>query len=220
MNRTGIKEHLPLYFIAGTQDCHGNIAEILKEAIKGGITLFQFREKGKGSLHTEAEIEQLAAHLLQICKSSGIPFIVNDDVELALKIGADGVHVGQDDAAAGEIRDRLKGKILGVSVHSLAEAERALADGADYIGVGPVYPTSSKEDAKEAKGTLVIEQIHAADIGIPMVGIGGITADNAKKVVLAGASGISVISSISRAEHPLDAAAKLRKAVNGTVDSL
>ncbi|MBS2968506.1 thiamine phosphate synthase [Metabacillus sp. KIGAM252] len=215
MKREGIKKHLALYFIAGSQDCPKNIEEILIEAIEGGITLFQFREKGKGSLHTSDEIEQLAVRLLQICRTSNIPFIVNDDVELALKIGADGIHVGQDDAKAGDIITRINGMILGVSVHSAEEAKRALADGADYIGVGPVFPTSSKEDAKEARGTAVIEEIKQAGIDIPMVGIGGITAENAKSVVMAGADGVSVISSISRSEHPAAAARALKKVING-----
>ncbi|WP_338781248.1 thiamine phosphate synthase [Metabacillus sp. FJAT-52054] len=213
MNRNRIKQHLALYFIAGTQDCPNDIEEVVTGSIEGGITLFQFREKGKGSLHPADEIEQLAVRLMQICRNSNIPFIVNDDVELALKIGADGIHVGQDDAKASEIITRLNGMILGVSVHSAEEAKRALADGADYIGVGPVFPTSSKEDAKEAKGTAVIEEIKQAGIDIPMVGIGGITAENAKNVVKAGADGVSAISSISRSENPAAAARALKKEI-------
>lgn len=208
-----IKNALSLYFIAGTQDCPKGIEETLKEAIEGGVTIFQFREKGKGSLQSAEAREKLAVRLQSICRTAGIPFIVNDDVELALTIGADGVHVGQDDAKASELTTLLKGKILGVSVHSAEEAERALADGADYVGVGPVYPTSSKEDAKEAKGTAIVEEIRNAGIDVPMVGIGGITAENARAVRRAGADGVSVISSISKAESPLLAARELKRAV-------
>ncbi|MTH54331.1 thiamine phosphate synthase [Bacillus mangrovi] len=200
------KENLSLYFIAGTQDCPAGIETVLRQAIEGGITMFQFREKGPGSLDSKDDIVSLAIRLQAICREAAIPFIINDDVDLAVKIGADGVHVGQEDEKALEIRAKLKGKILGVSVHSSEEAAKAKADGADYIGVGPVYPTTSKADAKEARGTEVIRDIRLAGMQIPLVGIGGITAENAAPVFASGADGVSVISSISRAQDPKEAA--------------
>jgi thiamine-phosphate pyrophosphorylase len=209
-----MRKLLPVYFIAGTANCRKDIREVVLEAIKGGVTIFQFREKGRGAL-TGQEKYEMAKEIQQICKEHGIPFIVNDDVELALALDADGVHIGQDDEAADSVREKIGDKILGVSVHSLEEAHRAIAQGADYFGVGPVFPTNSKEDAKEARGTAVIEELRKNGINIPIVGIGGIDAQNASIVMKGGADGVSVISAISQADSVLQSARELRKAVLG-----
>ncbi|MCD7035053.1 thiamine phosphate synthase [Metabacillus sp. GX 13764] len=205
-----IKSALRVYFIAGTQDCSKDAAEVLKEAIEGGITMFQFREKGEGSL-SGREKEELAKKLQSICRSHKVPFIVNDDLELAVKIGADGLHIGQDDENAGAARESMKNKWLGVSVHTEQEAEQAIADGADYLGIGPIFPTESKKDAKEVQGTVLIEAIRKKGITIPVVGIGGINEHNAQMVMKAGADGAAVISAISRAPDIARAAESLRK---------
>ncbi|GGF84408.1 thiamine-phosphate synthase [Paenibacillus albidus] len=200
---------LKVYFIMGSMNCSRPPSAVLREAIAGGITLFQFREKGPGALTGTARVE-LARELQQICQRGGVPFIVNDDLELALTLDADGIHVGQDDAPALEIRQRFgSGKIIGVSAHSLAEARRAIADGADYLGVGPVYPTISKDDAQAVRGTAVIEELRAHGIAHPLVGIGGITAANAFPVIQAGADGISVISAMAAAADARAAAREL-----------
>lgn len=184
-------------------------ADVLREAIKGGITMFQFREKGGGALTGVARLA-LGEELRGICREAGIPFIVNDDLELALVLDADGVHVGQDDLPAAEIRRRIGARrIVGVSAHSLAEARQAIADGADYLGIGPVYPTASKADAKPVQGTRLIQELKHNGIHIPLVGIGGITENNAAEVFRAGVDGISVISAIASAAAPAEAARRL-----------
>lgn len=214
MNRiqqSDMRKHLKLYFIMGSMNCRLSPVQTLTEAIAGGITMFQFREKGAGALKGAAAFD-LAKQLQDICRSHGIPFIVNDDINLAIALDADGVHVGQEDEPASLIRQRLgEHKIVGVSAHSLQEARQAVSDGADYLGIGPVYPTSSKADASEVRGTAVIEELRQAGLTIPLVGIGGITADNAGPVMVAGADGISVISAIAAAGNIAGAAQQLSR---------
>lgn len=204
---------LKLYFIMGSMNCRLSPDATLTEAIAGGITLFQFREKGPGA-KSGADAFQLGRQLQRICHDSGIPFIVNDDLELAVALDADGVHVGQEDEPARSIRQRLgDNKIIGVSAHSLNEAQQAITDGADYLGVGPVYPTSSKDDAQAVQGTIIIEDLRRHGLSIPLVGIGGITYHNARPVIEAGADGISVISAIAAAEEISAAAQRLRRII-------
>lgn len=204
-----IRAKLGVYFIMGSVNCSRPPAEVLTEAIEGGVTIFQFREKGPGALTGEARTA-LARELQAICRSRGVPFIVNDDVELAAELDADGVHVGQEDEPAGVIRGRLGArKIIGVSAHTPEEVRQAALDGADYLGIGPVYPTSSKDDARPVQGTALISSLRGQGIDIPLVGIGGITAENAAPVHEAGADGVSVISAIAAAPSPREAAAAL-----------
>lgn len=197
----------------GNNNCLENPAKVLIDAIAGGITLFQFREKGKEAF-TGLEKWNLAKQLQSICKEQDIPFIVNDDIELALAIDADGVHIGQEDEQVKTVRAKIGDKILGVSVHSMEDAESARNDGADYFGIGPVFPTNTKEDAKPVRGTRLIEELRKNGWSIPIVGIGGITSENATKVIEAGADGVSVITAISHADSPVEAASALRKSVS------
>jgi thiamine-phosphate pyrophosphorylase len=210
IDRNKLKEYLKVYFIAGSINCSKKPAEVLMEAIAGGVSLFQFREKGTGAFTGNAKTE-LAKELQQICREHHIPFIVNDDVELALALDADGVHIGQEDEDAGSVRKRIGDKILGVSAHTMEEVERAIAAGADYLGIGPVFPTKTKEDAREAAGFTLIEQVRKARLDIPIVGIGGINPENCASVIRAGADGVSVISAISGAASPQEAARQIRK---------
>ncbi|WP_342430911.1 thiamine phosphate synthase [Neobacillus sp. FSL H8-0543] len=204
-----LRKTLKVYFIMGSVNCkNNNPAEILKEAIAGGITLFQYREKGEGALKGGEKIA-LAKELKAICRNHQIPFIVNDDIELALLIDADGVHIGQEDESVEAVRKRIGKKILGVSVHTLEEAQAAIREGADYFGIGPVFPTTTKLDAKASQGTKLIEALRAKGYTIPIVGIGGITAENASTVFEAGADGVSVITAISQADSPQSAAIAL-----------
>lgn len=211
-----LRETLRVYFIMGSTNCLKDPAEVLKEAITGGITLFQFREKGEGAL-TGAEKYALAKELQSICKEHKIPFIVNDDIELALEINADGVHIGQEDESVKAVKEKIGDKILGVSVHTTEEALSAIRDGADYFGIGPVFPTTTKADAKPSRGTTLIETLREKGFTIPIVGIGGITIENAASVVGAGADGVSVITAISHAESPMEAARALSTNVNGLI---
>ncbi|WP_019911341.1 thiamine phosphate synthase [Paenibacillus sp. HW567] len=216
MNRIS-SEHmrgmLKLYFIMGSVNCRKSPLDTLAAAIEGGITMFQFREKGAGALTGQAYFE-LAQQLQMSCREHRVPFIVNDDIGLAVALDADGVHVGQSDAPARSIRQRLGAhKIVGVSAHTLDEARQAIADGADYLGVGPVYPTISKDDAEAVQGTAVIEELRQSGITLPLVGIGGITAANTPPVIRAGADGISVISAIAGAEDISGAAREFLLAI-------
>ena len=186
---------------------------VLEEALKGGITCFQLREKGKGALIGE-EKRAFAIECMKLCHKYHIPFIVNDDVELAASIGADGVHIGQDDLALYEAKKMLgEQKIIGISVHHWKEAEFAIKGGAHYVGIGPVYETKSKEDAKMPSGTRVIEDVHRTFPSLPIVGIGGISATNLQPVIAAGAKGVAVISAISHAEHPYQTASMIKNKV-------
>ncbi|WP_438349521.1 thiamine phosphate synthase [Paenibacillus sp. FA6] len=208
INSDTIRPSLKLYFIMGSINCLKSPVEVLSEAITGGITLFQFREKGPGALMGQAKLE-LAKKLQKLCWEHNIPFIINDDISLAIAIGADGVHIGQDDEPASSMRARLgPNAIIGVSAHTLEEAQQALLDGANYLGIGPIFPTQSKDDAKEVQGTSLIEELRAKGIQIPLVGIGGIKIDNAASVIHAGADGVSVISAIAGADSVRDAATR------------
>jgi thiamine-phosphate pyrophosphorylase len=212
-NSDSLRETLKVYFIMGSPNCKENPARVLQEAIEGGITLFQFREKGTGALTGNAKVE-LAKKLQQICREHEIPFIINDDIDLAIELNADGVHIGQEDKPVAEVRNKIgHEKVIGVSVHSYDEAMNALEGGADYFGIGPVFPTKTKADAKPSNGTKLIEELRDKGISIPIVGIGGITAENAGSVIQAGADGVSVITAISHADSVTEAAKKLRKSV-------
>jgi thiamine-phosphate pyrophosphorylase len=187
---------------------------ILREAISGGITMFQFREKGTNSLTGDKKLA-LATQLQAICQEHHIPFIINDDVNLAVKLHADGVHVGQDDESAAAVREKIgKDKILGVSANTLADAKQAIKDGATYIGTGPMYETSSKDDADEVCGPERIKEFRQSGLTIPIVAIGGITAENIPPILAAGANGVSVISAIAKAPSPAEVATKFQKTIN------
>lgn len=189
----------------------GKPLSVLEEALKGGITCFQLREKGERALRG-LEKKAFAKSCQRLCSKFGVPFIVNDDVDLALEINADGVHIGQDDAEARFVRKRIGSeKIMGVSVHTIEETEAAMSAGADYVGMGPVYPTMSKDDAKPVAGTAMIEAVAKMYSDLPIVGIGGITAMNAEPVFRAGANGISVISAIASSTNPEMAARQLKE---------
>ncbi|PFP25868.1 thiamine phosphate synthase [Bacillus sp. AFS073361] len=208
-----LREALRVYFIMGSNNCLKEPVEVLKEAISGGITLFQFREKGE-SARTGSEKYALAKELQTLCRNHQIPFIVNDDIDLAVEIDADGVHIGQEDESVKMVREKIgANKILGVSVHTTEEAMAAIQEGADYFGIGPVFPTRTKADAKPSRGTTLIEKLRNEGCEMPIVGIGGITIQNARSVIDAGADGVSVITAISQAESPVEAAKALRNSV-------
>jgi len=207
-----IKELLKVYFIMGSNNCSLAPDYVLEEALKGGITVFQFREKGTGALEGEAKF-QLAKRMQKLCNHYNVPFIVNDDIELAIALDADGVHIGQEDENAIKVREWIGNKVLGVSAHSIEEIKLAMEAGADYIGIGPIYATSTKKDAKEVQGTSLIEKVKQLNLRIPIVGIGGITIDNAYPVIKAGADGVAIISEISMAENPYEQTKRLKKVV-------
>lgn len=193
---------LAVYFIMGSNNCGGeDPLEILSEALAGGITCFQFREKGMYA-KIGKEKEELARKMQEMCQSYQVPFIVNDDIDLAIKLNADGVHVGQDDQTVEEIKKLRSDLIIGVSATSVEEAVQAVEDGATYIGVGPVFATATKSDAKTPIGLYGIRSVRAAVPSIPMVAIGGIDLSKIRSIRQAGADGVSVISAISLARKP------------------
>lgn len=167
------------------------LSHAVREALEGGTTLVQIREKTLEEAAFEAEALELQA----LCREYGVPFIVNDNVELAVRIGADGVHVGQEDMEAGRVRELIgPDRILGVSAQTVEGALRAEAAGADYLGVGAVFPTGSKDDAVDVPHDVLRDICEA--VSIPVVAIGGITFGNMDRLADSGIAGISVISAI------------------------
>ena len=191
------KKLLKLYFICGTTTCLGkDLYTVVEDALKGGITLFQFREKGKGALEGKEKVE-LAVKIQDLCKKYNVPFIVNDDIELALKIDADGVHVGQDDLGVDEIRKLMPNKIIGLSIGNEEELKQSKVEYVDYVGVGPVYVTQSKDDAGGAIGYEGLELMRKLLPQMPLVAIGGIQTQHIKGVMKTNVDGVSIISAIS-----------------------
>lgn len=215
-NRDLLREKMGVYFVIGSQDCDFSFertVEVVREALKGGVGTLQLRDKG--SKLTAEERFELGRQMQALCREYGALFFVNDDVEMAVQLGADGVHVGQDDMQLRDVREIVGPDMyIGVSTATVEEAVSAQRDGADCIGVGAMFATSSKADAGEPIGPAAITTIRKA-VGheLPIVGIGGITRENAVLVMQAGADGVAVISAISRAESPKDAAESLQQIV-------
>lgn len=189
---------------AWVRDTEGLLRQVA-EAIDGGAGIVQLREKHLGQADFLAEAERFVA----LCREKGAVSIINDDVEIAAQVGADGVHVGQEDLEAGRARQVLgPDKLIGVSAHSVAEALAAQAAGADYLGVGAAFVTGTKTDAKP----ITKETIRAitAAVDIPVVAIGGISRDNILELRNCGLDGVAVVSALfAQAEDVKAAAAEL-----------
>ena len=188
----------PLYAILDRSVSGGReLPALLDAVLGGGGRLVQLREKTLPL----TELLPMARHFARRCREAGALFIVNDRADLALAVGADGLHVGQDDLPARRARQILRpGMILGVSTHDPEQARRAVADGADYVAVGSIYPTSTKAGF-QLVGADLIRRVRP-DVPVPLVGIGGITADNARAVLDAGADAVAVISALCAAPDP------------------
>ncbi|MEB2280918.1 thiamine phosphate synthase [Lysinibacillus xylanilyticus] len=194
------RDDLQLYFIMGTSNVFKHEPlNVLEKALQSGITMFQYREKGPNTLTGQA-YEDFARKCQKLCQQYHVPFIVNDDIELAIKLKAEGVHIGQEDFPVSMVRNKIGNMILGVSVHSQAELQTALQYGADYVGIGPIFPTTSKSDANPPSGTNFLQQARMQYPNLPIVAIGGINCSNAPLVFKAGADGIAVISAICQSE--------------------
>ncbi len=206
--QTHIKlEELLLYAVTDRHWLNGaTLISQVEAALKGGATFIQLREK---NLDDKAFYQE-ALEIQKLCKEYKVPFVINDNVELAKKIGADGVHVGQSDMEALDVRKVLgDDKIIGVSAQTVEQAELAEKHGADYLGVGAVFPTGSKNDATEVSfETLqeICEHVH-----IPVIAIGGITRDNVVELSQSGICGIAVISAIFGQTNIEAATADLKK---------
>jgi thiamine-phosphate pyrophosphorylase len=170
--------------------------DIAARAVAGGASMIQLRDKVAGSRQLLHEAREIA----QLCRAREVCFIVNDRLDLALAADADGVHLGQDDLPPGDARRLLgSGKILGVSTHSLEQALLAAEQGADYLGIGPIFATATKATGYQPVGCDTIRQLRAR-IDLPIVAIGGITLRNVGEVIDAGATGVAVISAIVGAD--------------------
>lgn len=201
------RKHMLLYAVTdrawtGEQTLYRQV----EAALKGGVTCVQLREKAMDDAAFLREAREIHA----LCRQYGVPFIVNDRVEIAIACGAEGVHVGQDDMAAGDVR-RLAGEgmILGVSVHTVEEALEAIQNGADYLGLGAVFPTSTKTDVEQMANETVRAICDAVDV--PVVAIGGINRKNMRKLSGSGVDGVALVSAIF-SETDIEAACRdLRK---------
>ncbi|GAA8445924.1 thiamine phosphate synthase [Helicobacter pylori] len=209
---------LKLMFVAGSQDFYhikggkndriNALLDALESALQSKITAFQFRQKGDLALQDPIEIKQLALECQKLCQKYGAPFIVNDEVKLALELKADGVHVGQEDMAIEEVITLCKKRLfIGLSVNTLEQALKARhLDAVAYLGVGPIFPTQSKKD-KQVVGVGLLKKIKDSGVKKPLIAIGGITMHNASKLREYG--GIAVISAITQAKDKALAVGKL-----------
>lgn len=205
-------------FVAGSQDFYhikggkndrtNALLETLELALESKITAFQFRQKGDLALQDPTQIKQLALECQKLCQKYGVPFIINDEVRLALELKADGVHVGQEDMAIEEVVTLCKKRLfIGLSVNTLEQALKARhLDAVAYLGVGPIFPTPSKKD-KQAVGVELLKKIRDSGVKKPLIAIGGITMHNASKLREYG--GIAVISAITQARDKALAIGKL-----------
>ena len=201
-----LREQMLLYAVTDRHWLNGQtLYEQVEEALKGGATFIQLREKDL----TEEEFLEEAKKIQQLCKKYGVPFIINDNVKLAKEIDADGVHVGQSDMEALDVRAQLgEDKIIGVSARTVEQALLAEKHGADYLGVGAVFPTSSKDDAQEVDYETLKAICQA--VQIPVIAIGGINAQNVERLKGSGICGVAVISAIFAQEDIKEAAKELK----------
>ena len=204
------KEKMRLYAITDRHWLNGrNLKEVVKESLDGGVTFLQLRDKNSD----DETFLQEAAELQELCRDYKVPLIINDNVEIALKMNADGVHVGQSDMEAGEKLG--PDKILGVSARTVEQALLAQERGADYLGVGAVFATGSKADAAELPHETLKAICEA--VSIPVVAIGGITAENISQLKGTGICGVAVISAIYAQNNIKEAAEELKEAVDKIV---
>lgn len=203
-----LAERLRLYVVTDERADIESLINTVRQAILGGATTVQLRRK-----HDDGrQLVELGHRIRQMTSELNALYIVNDRVDVAILTNADGVHVGQSDISCQDVRQLVGKKIIGVSAANLEEARAAVDDGADYLGVGSIYPTSSKSDA-EICGLPSLGQI-VQSVSVPIVGIGGITKDNAAEVLQSGADGIAVVSAIMSATEPAKAATEILRICN------
>ena len=190
------------------------LADVVESVLQNGATFLQIREKDLAEDAFEAEAEKLKT----LCAQHGVPFVVNDSVEIALQCDADGVHVGQSDIKGRDIRAIIgSDKILGISAGTVEEAVAAEKAGADYIGVGAIFGTNTKRNARN----MTMERLNeiVSSVSIPVVAIGGISAGNILQLCGSGVDGVAVVSAIFAAENPGQATADLLKLAEEVVAS-
>ncbi len=201
------REDLLLYGVTDRSWLNGkSLYSQVEGALKGGVTFLQLREKELDQEHFLRE----AVEIRGLCRKYQVPFIINDNVEIALEMNADGVHVGQSDMEAGKVREKLgPDKIIGVSARTVEQALLAEQRGADYLGVGAVFPTGTKLDAGDVSFETLRDICRA--VSIPVVAIGGITGENFGELKGSGIAGIAVVSAIFAREDTEAAAGELKK---------
>lgn len=189
-----------------------SLVEQVEQTIQGGTTMLQYREKNKSRSEVIVETHQIK----EVCAKYRVPFVINDDVLLAVALNADGVHVGQSDMDVADVRSLIgSDMLLGVSVQNVDQAIKAQNQGADYLGVGAVFPTGSKDDADEVSHETL--RMICEAVSIPVVAIGGINRDNVEKLAGSGISGVAVISAIFAQTDIFSATKELRKLAQLTV---
>ena len=201
------KESLLLYAVTDRSWLNGQtLYEQVEQSLEGGATFVQLREK---ELDEEHFLEE-AREIKELCRKYNVPFVINDNVDIALAMDADGVHVGQSDMEAGDVREKLgEGKIIGVSAQTVEQAVLAQKRGADYLGVGAVFSTGSKDDADDVSHETLRAICDAVDI--PVIAIGGISRDNVMQLAGSGICGVAVISAIFGQPDIEQATAELRE---------
>jgi thiamine-phosphate pyrophosphorylase len=211
-----LARHLAVYLVADPAHTRRDLITDVEQALAGGATCVQLRAKQM----IDREALRFAHALCERCHVAGALFLVNDRLDLALAANADGIHLGVDDLPIRDAR-RLAGNdfIVGYSPESDEQAAAAASNGANYLGIGPVFGTASKDDAGNAIGLQTLHR-RAQTAGIPIIGIGGITAANAASAIEAGAVGIAVIGAILRSDDPRHATAQLRFAVDSALGRL
>jgi len=211
-----LTKDLSIYLVT---DCHlaggRPLVDIVEQAILGGATCIQLRDKELSS----RELYQLALEMRELTRAKDVPLIINDRLDIALATGADGVHLGQDDLPAVVARRLIPPEmILGVSAETVQEAREARDAGASYLGVGAVFSTSTKADAGKPIGLKALAEV-CSQVDLPVVGIGGIDAGNAARVIEAGAQGVAVVSCIVAAEQVAAAAREVARQVQTARES-
>jgi thiamine-phosphate pyrophosphorylase len=204
-----------LYLVTDRSLAHGrSTVDIIRAAVAGGATCVQLREKHASTRDFLNEAKAVRALLA----GSGVPLIINDRIDVALAVNAEGVHLGQTDMPIADAR-RIVGKsmLIGISAECVEDALRAEAEGADYVGISPVFATPTKTDTAPALGLSGVAAIRAR-VSLPLVGIGGIGPANAAEVIRAGCDGIAVVSAIVAAPSPRDAAADLKHLISHLVE--
>jgi len=199
-----------LYIITDQRISHGKShLEIAEAALAGGATVIQFRDKEM----KDSEAVVACREIYKLTKKKDVSFIVNDRVEIVKAVNADGVHLGQEDMSFSLARKILgKEKIIGISVETVEQALKAVKGGADYLGIGPIYPTATKPDAGKALGIAKLKEIRES-VNIPIVAIGGINENNLEEVLRAGADGVAVISAVVSAPDITEACRKLKNKI-------
>jgi thiamine-phosphate diphosphorylase len=213
LNEQELRQALRVYLVADPEQCFGDFLTQVEDGLRGGVTMVQLRAKNL----TDRGLYAMAIDIRDLCQTYGAAFLVNDRVDIALAAGADGVHLGVDDVPIEAAREIAPpGFMIGFSPDTNDLAARAKARGVDYLGVGPVYETQTKADAGPEIGVrLLAKRVDLS--GLPVIGIGGITAEKATPVIEAGACGVAVISAILKAGDARVAAQRLRAAVDGAL---